>query len=237
MLEFLKKTRRKRGAAISKYYRLAADYGKKTVILSCELATIGDIGPNYKGRRPNNDAKNTRLACSAARCGIVPSMSSPPANNRPVHIYGTRTPRSMPGITDLLRGATGIAALLPMANKMARLQADCAAALPAMFGQCDILRFEEGNLTLAVGNAAIAAKLKQQVPKLQTSLRQRGWQVEAVKLKVQMARVTPPEQVMRSLELPNAALSAFEELSTTLPDTPQNQTLIAALKAMAARRR
>jgi hypothetical protein len=237
MLEFLKKTRRKMGTTMSKYYRHVADYGKKTVILSCELATIGDIGANYKGGRLNNDAKNTRLACSAARCGNLPPMSSPPANNRPVHIYGTRAPRSTPGITDVLRGAGGIAALLPMANKMARLQADCAAALPAMFGQCDILRFEEGSLTLAVANAAIAAKLKQQLPKLQTALRQRGWQVEAVKLKVQMARVTPPEQVMRSLELPNAALSAFEELSTSLPDTPQNQTLIAALKAMSARRR
>lgn len=164
-------------------------------------------------------------------------MSAPTGNNRPVHIYGTRTPRTTPGASDFLRGATGIAALLPMANKMARLQADCAQALPAMFGQCDILRFEEGNLTLAVANAAIAAKLKQQVPKLQSSLRQRGWQVETVKLKVQMTRVTPPQHVMRNLELPNAALSAFEELSTTLPDTPQNQTLIAALKAMAARRR
>jgi hypothetical protein len=164
-------------------------------------------------------------------------MSSPPANNRPVHIYGTRSPRTTPGALDLLRGAGGIAALLPMANKMGRLQADCAAALPAMFGQCDIVRFEEGNLTLAVANAAIAAKLKQQVPKLQTSLRQRGWQVETVKLKVQVTRVTPPEQVMRSLELPNAALSAFEQLSETLPATAQNETLIAALKAMAARRK
>lgn len=164
-------------------------------------------------------------------------MASPPTNNRPVHIYGTRTPKTTPGATDFLRGNQGIAALLPMANKMARLQSDCAASLPAMFGQCDILRFEEGSLTLGVANSAIAAKLKQQLPKLQASLRQRGWQVEAVKLKLQMAKVTPPEQKMRTLELPDTAVAAFEELSETLPANAQNQGLIAALKVLAARRR
>jgi hypothetical protein len=159
------------------------------------------------------------------------------SNHRPVHIFGTRKPATTPGVSDLLRGNNGIAGLLPMANRMARLQADCAQALPPMFGQCDILRFEEGSLTLAVANAALAAKLKQQVPKLQAALRQRGWQVEAVKLKVQMTRPTPPEHVARVLELPKMAVSAFEELGDTLPDTPQNKTLIAAIKAMAARRK
>jgi hypothetical protein len=164
-------------------------------------------------------------------------MAFPPTNNRPVHIYGTRSGPATLGASDFLRSNNGIAGLLPAAMRMARLQADCAQALPAMFGQCDIVRFEEGNLTLAVANAAVATKLKQQLPKLQAALRQRGWQVEGVKLKVQVTRALPPKVQMRTLELPEMAVSAFEELGDALPDTPQNAQLIAAIKSMAARRR
>ena len=41
----------------------------------------------------------------------------------------------------------------------------------------------------------------------------------------------------RQLVLPGTAKSAFEQLGSTLPQTEQNATLIAAIKAMAARRR
>jgi uncharacterized protein YukE len=37
-----------------------------------------------------------------------------------------------------------------------------------MFKHCEILAFEQNVLTLALPNAALAAKLKQQLPKLQT---------------------------------------------------------------------
>jgi hypothetical protein len=42
MLEFLKKTPQKEVALISKRYRRATDYGKKTVILSCDPPVNGD---------------------------------------------------------------------------------------------------------------------------------------------------------------------------------------------------
>jgi hypothetical protein len=42
---------------------------------------------------------------------------------------------------------------------------------------------------------------------------------------------------MRVLELPETAVSAFEDLGNSLPDTEQNGRLIAAIKSMAARRR
>jgi hypothetical protein len=58
-----------------------------------------------------------------------------------------------------------------------------------------------------------------------------------VRLKVQVVRSMPPREQMRTLELPPTAVTAFEELGDALPDTPQNAKLIAAIRAMAARRK
>jgi hypothetical protein len=154
-----------------------------------------------------------------------------------MHIFGTRVRHTSIVATDFLRQNDRIASLLPTAMRMGNLQRDCAAALPAMFSACDVLSFQDGALVLAVPSSAVAARLKQQLPKLQGALQQRGWQVESVRLKVQVTRATPPEQQMRNLELPPAAVTAFEELGDALPDTPQNASLIAALRSMAARRK
>jgi hypothetical protein len=154
-----------------------------------------------------------------------------------MHIFGSRVRHTSIDATDFLRKNDRIASLLPTAMRMANLQRDCAAALPAMFAACDVLSFEGGALVLAVPSSAVAARLKQQLPKLQATLQQRGWVVESVRLKVQVIRSMPPRERMRTLELPPTAVTAFEELGDALPDTPQNAKLIAAIRAMAARRR
>jgi hypothetical protein len=141
------------------------------------------------------------------------------------------------GATDFLRRDDKLARLLPAVERMAALQKDCAAALPSMFQFCEILSFDQGLLVLSTPNAALAAKLKQQVPKLQGTLAQRGWVVNGVKLKVQMTKPAEIREPMRTLSLTEAAVTAFDDLSNTLEETPQNATLIAALKAMVARRR
>ena len=139
--------------------------------------------------------------------------------------------------TDFLRRDDKMAMLLPAIERMAALQKDCAAVLPTMFKYCEILSFDQGALLLSTPNAALAAKLKQQIPKLQETLAKRGWQVSGVKLKVQMTKPAEIKEQMRALSLTEAAVSAFDELSNTLEETPQNATLIAALRAMVARRR
>jgi hypothetical protein len=154
-----------------------------------------------------------------------------------MHIYGTKKNQTSFDATDFLRANARMASLLPTAMRMARLQNDCAAVLPPVFANCDVLSFQDGALVLAVPTSAIAAKLKQQVLKLQNSLQQRGWQVDSIRLKVQVARAMPPQVQMRTLELPPRAVEAFEELGEALPDTPQNEKLIAAIKSLAAKRR
>jgi hypothetical protein len=141
------------------------------------------------------------------------------------------------GATDFLRRDDKMAALLPAIARMARLQKDCAECLPSMFQHCEILSFEEGQLLLSLPTTALAAKLKQQLPKLQETLARRGWQVLGVKLKVQMTKAAEIKEKMRSLELPPAAVDAFDQLSSSLEASPQNSALIDAVKAMVARRR
>ncbi|MDQ1922822.1 DciA family protein [Massilia pseudoviolaceinigra] len=154
-----------------------------------------------------------------------------------MHIYGTKTRRTSIVATDFLKRNDKIAALLPTAMRMASLQSDCAKALPPMFGNCDVLSFEDARLVLATPSSAVAAKLKQQLPKLQGALQKRGWHIDEIKLKVQVTRSIAPVVHTHQLILPGTALSAFEALGDALPKTKANATLIAAVKAMAARQR
>ena len=141
-------------------------------------------------------------------------------------------PPSAKGAADFLRTHDKMAALLPAITRMAALQKDCANLLPAMFSHCAVLQFETGQLVLSVPNAALATRLKQQLPKLQEQLLQRGWQVSAIRLKVQVSKIPAKSTTSSKLALSTQAISAFEELSNTLENSPRNQALKNALKAM-----
>jgi hypothetical protein len=154
-----------------------------------------------------------------------------------MHIYGTRNRPTSFEVKDFLRANDRMASLLPAALRMADLQRDVGQALPAIANNCDVLSFQEGVLTLAVPSSAVAARLKQQMPKLQSTLLARGWQVTSTRLKVQVTRAMPPQVETRVLALPPTAVDAFEELGDALPDTPQNAALVAAIKRLAAKRR
>jgi hypothetical protein len=158
----------------------------------------------------------------------------------PFHIYGTRVRRTSIEATDFLRRNDRLASLLPAATRMAGLQKDVKVILPPMYAGCDVLSLQEGVLTLAVPSSAVAAKLKQQVPKLQAALQKKGWQLESVRIKIQVGRSLPPQQEglkPSSLELPPTAVQAFEELGDALPESPQNAQLIAAIRRLAEKRK
>ena len=77
---------------------------------------------------------------------------------------------------------------MPAVTRMAALQKDCAKLLPSMFEACDVLQYDADQLVLSTPNAALAAKLKQQLPKLQAHLVKSGWQVNVIRIKVQVAK-------------------------------------------------
>lgn len=145
---------------------------------------------------------------------------------------GVQTSR---GVSDFLRGHDKMAALLPTVARLAALQQECAAILPALFDACSVLSFESAQLVLAAPNAAFAAKLKQQLPKLQDNLLKGGWQVNAIKIKVQVRKLSEKTRPEKQLRLPAAAKSALADLKNALEETPQNRELKAALESMLAR--
>jgi hypothetical protein len=128
-----------------------------------------------------------------------------------------------------------ISPLLPTIRRNAKLQKECAAILASLFAQCEVLQLSEEQLTISTPNAAIASKLKQQLPKLQTQLQQRGWQINAIRIKVQVKRVVEKPPLTKQLTLSGPAISAFGQLENALEDTPQNDALKAALNRLVMR--
>lgn len=155
--------------------------------------------------------------------------------------FGARSPRgtvpATQGVADFLRANDKLAALLPAVTRIAMLQKDCALLLPASFETCSVMHFEAGQLVLATPNAAVATKLKQQLPKLQDHLLKRGWQVNVIRMKVQPGKVAVKQQQQKQLVLPKQAISALAELKNLLEDSPQNTALKAALNTMLKRHR
>lgn len=150
---------------------------------------------------------------------------------------GTRSAQTAQGAADFLRAHDKMAAILPAVTRMVALQKDCAAILPAMFKACAVLQFGSGQLVLSIPNAALAAKLKQQLPKLQDKLLKRGWQVNAIRLKVQVSPDLEKAATPKQLVLPEQAVSALAMLAGTLEQSPRNGALRAAISAMVQRHR
>ena len=128
-----------------------------------------------------------------------------------------------------------MAALLPAVKRIAAIQRACATALPDMFGPCSVLHFHSEQLLLAVPNAALAARLKQRLPRLQDELQRQGWQVNAIRLKIQIMPAMERPLPEKTAQLPHGAVSALAELNDSLEDTPRNAALRAAIAAMVER--
>jgi hypothetical protein len=143
--------------------------------------------------------------------------------------------RTALGATEFLRTHDKMAALLPALARLSALQDHCAATLPDMFTSCTVLRYDSDQLVVSAPSAALAAKLKQKLPKLQIALQQSGWQINAIKIKVQVAQIPEKSITSKQLMLPVRAVSALAELDAALPDSPRNATLKAALAAMVNR--
>ena len=138
---------------------------------------------------------------------------------------------------DFLQSTEKLGALLPTANRLAHLQQTCEYLQPLVFASCKVVHLDNGQLQIAVPNAALATRLKQQLPRLAAGLRENGWPVEDIRLKVQvMPERLPPPPAPKKRELPDSALASFAELETSLDTDPRNEGLREALRSLLARR-
>ncbi|MBC3928102.1 DciA family protein [Undibacterium sp. CY21W] len=165
-------------------------------------------------------------------------MSTPFTPSRPPYRINIKRGRPVMGATgagDFLRSNDKISPLLPTIQRHLSLQKDCGAILPPIFDTCEVMQLADGLLTLSAPNAALATKLKQQCPKLLCSLQERGWQINAVRIKVQVKRVVEKAPPVKQLALSGKALQAFSTLEQNLENTSQNTDLLAALSRLLER--
>ena len=142
------------------------------------------------------------------------------------------------GAVDFLRAHDRMAALLPAAARMAELQKECLALLPETFHACTVVQFEAGCLVFSAPNAALASKLKQRLPKVQEALLNRGWQVNAIRVKIKVAPSdAAPLASRKEKHLPTQALSALSDLERELEASPRNAALKAAIQTLLDRHR
>ncbi len=128
-----------------------------------------------------------------------------------------------------------MAGLLPTLEKMAALQVDAEQLLPGVFITCRVLQLSEGQLHIAVPNAALATRIRQILPKLQTGLRDKSWPVDAIRIKVQMmsGEDRVPDRPAAQATLPTHAVQAFSGLAQSLEAGPLRD----ALQSLVRRRR
>jgi hypothetical protein len=137
------------------------------------------------------------------------------------------------GPVDFLRAHDRMGAVLPALARMAQLQKECTALLPETFHACTVVQFEAGCLVFSAPNAALAAKLKQRLPKIQEALLNRGWQIDSIRVKIKvMPSNNVPSAPRKEKHLPGQALSALSDLEQQLESSPRNAALRAAIQAM-----
>lgn len=140
------------------------------------------------------------------------------------------------GAVDFLRTHDRMATLLPAVTRLAELQKECSSLLPESFHVCTVVQFEAGCLVFSAPNAALAAKLKQRMPKLQEALSGRGWQVDVIRVKVSVSPSFAVQPAIRKEKhLPRPAMSALSELEQGLEASPRNAALKAAIQTMLQR--
>jgi hypothetical protein len=146
------------------------------------------------------------------------------------------TPARRPGqapktreVSEFLKSSDKLAELLPAAQRVGQLQADCERLLPTLFATCRALQVREGQLQVAVPNAALATRLRQVLPKLQSDLRAKGWAIEGIKLKVQPMPDEPqrPSGKRADHELPRNAVTSFAALADSMEQSPLRDALLA----------
>jgi len=129
----------------------------------------------------------------------------------------------------LLSGSQELRPLLTKAAALSALQRHFMAVAPSHLAQSSqVLSLQSGTLTIAVGNAAVAAKLRQLAPELVVLLRNMGCEVSRIHVKVQVS-FNHNRPVAAPRKLGKTARNALNDLSQTLGDSP----LRSALKKMA----
>ncbi|KXU88423.1 hypothetical protein CR51_34525 [Caballeronia megalochromosomata] len=134
-------------------------------------------------------------------------------------------PRRPQAVADVLDRTDAFRALRAGVEQVAALQRDLSSLLPDYLASNVEPGFiKDGVLALFAAHNALAARLRHLEPRLLSDLQQRGWAVNALKIRVRpqsMKEPTPPKQARMS----PVGASALQELAETLEPSPLQEAL------------
>ena len=129
-------------------------------------------------------------------------------------------------------GARELDSLAASAQRIAQLQQIYLEAVPPELAKTSQVSWSrEGVLVVTAGNGAVASKLRQVTPRVLDRFRQRGFEFNSMRIRVQVAAGVRTGAYRTSKPLSAQALSALEKAIDTAPESP----LKAALERLAKR--
>jgi len=136
---------------------------------------------------------------------------------------------------DFLRNNNDINAILPTIAYILELKNQCIAELPLMFKDCEVLQYKNENLILSTPNAALASKLKQQLPRLRKRLLAKNWGINTIQIKVQVQKNLAKVSTFKQKKLSEVAFLAFssliQELKLSISNEPLKNAVLKMIKS------
>ena len=128
-------------------------------------------------------------------------------------------------LKSLLSSNQQLRPLLTKAQALSALQHHFASVAPPLLAQSSqVLSLQSGTLSIAAGNAACAAKLRQLAPELVVMLKNRGCEVSGIHVKVQVT-VGSRHATHVPRKLGKTAQNALNELRQCMDDSPLKSAL------------
>jgi len=128
-------------------------------------------------------------------------------------------------VIDFLNRHDTAAALVPAAQRALDLKKDLLMLLPTALREgCEAAGCDDGVLNLRVASASAAAKLRQTLPRIQSGLVDRGWEVSSIRIRIQ-----PPDPTLagdsrtvtaHGIDISAGGVAAFANLHDSLAESP-----------------
>ena len=132
-----------------------------------------------------------------------------------------------------LDSATGIAGLLPQAERLIELRRVYGELVPQQLSRSSsIVNYKRGNVVIFAENNAIAAKLRLLSPRLIDAFSKCGVQVTGIRLEVQPLQEPRQARLPKQARLSAAGAETLDALAKRLPESKLKQ----AVTEMAARK-
>jgi len=125
-----------------------------------------------------------------------------------------------------LDSATGIAGLLPQAERLIELRRIYSKLVPQqLLRSSSIVNLRQQNVVIFAENNAIAAKLRLLTPRLVNDFSKCGMEVTGIRLEVQPRQSPPDEVIHKGAKLSRAGAESLDKLARQLPDSKLKQAL------------